>query len=45
MQLTNILRDVREDHGNGRVYLPAEDLVRFGCDDARRTAPMTASRP
>ncbi|HEY4280546.1 MAG TPA: presqualene diphosphate synthase HpnD [Conexibacter sp.] len=30
MQLTNILRDVREDHGNGRVYLPAEDLRRYG---------------
>jgi phytoene synthase len=31
MQLTNILRDVREDYGNGRVYLPAEDLRSFGC--------------
>ncbi|HEX3509503.1 MAG TPA: squalene/phytoene synthase family protein [Solirubrobacteraceae bacterium] len=30
MQLTNILRDVREDAENGRVYLPAEDLRRFG---------------
>jgi 15-cis-phytoene synthase len=29
-QLTNILRDVREDMGLGRVYLPAEDLERFG---------------
>ncbi len=29
-QLTNILRDVREDAENGRVYLPAEDLKRFG---------------
>jgi phytoene synthase len=28
-QLTNILRDVREDAGLGRVYLPAEDLERF----------------
>jgi 15-cis-phytoene synthase len=41
-QLTNILRDVREDASLGRVYLPAEDLVRFGVsvDDlknARRT--------
>ena len=33
MQLTNILRDVREDFQNGRVYLPREDLARFGCDD------------
>ena len=31
MQLTNILRDVREDHARGRVYLPTEDLRRFGC--------------
>ena len=31
LQLTNILRDIREDRGNGRVYLPAEDLHRFGC--------------
>ena len=30
LQLTNILRDVREDAGHGRTYLPAEDLVRFG---------------
>jgi phytoene synthase len=29
-QLTNILRDVREDAERGRVYLPAEDLRRFG---------------
>ncbi len=29
-QLTNILRDIREDLENGRVYLPAEDLGRFG---------------
>lgn len=29
-QLTNILRDVREDAGLGRIYLPAEDLERFG---------------
>ncbi|WP_152645292.1 presqualene diphosphate synthase HpnD [Kitasatospora griseola] len=31
LQLTNILRDLREDALNGRTYLPAEDLVRFGC--------------
>jgi phytoene synthase len=29
MQLTNILRDLREDASNGRVYLPREDLVRY----------------
>jgi phytoene synthase len=30
LQLTNILRDVREDAERGRTYLPAEDLARFG---------------
>lgn len=29
-QLTNILRDVREDAARGRIYLPLEDLARFG---------------
>jgi len=29
-QLTNILRDIREDAERGRIYLPAEDLARFG---------------
>ncbi len=29
-QLTNILRDLREDAQMGRVYLPQEDLARFG---------------
>ena len=32
LQLTNILRDIREDYGNGRVYLPAEDLAKFDID-------------
>jgi phytoene synthase len=30
LQLTNILRDVREDAEMGRVYLPADDLEQFG---------------
>jgi len=30
MQLTNICRDIREDHERGRLYLPAEELARFG---------------
>jgi 15-cis-phytoene synthase len=29
-QLTNILRDVGSDAGQGRIYLPVEDLQRFG---------------
>ncbi|KFG72536.1 presqualene diphosphate synthase HpnD [Streptomyces mutabilis] len=31
LQLTNILRDVREDAEDGRTYLPADDLAKFGC--------------
>ncbi len=31
LQLTNILRDVREDAAGGRTYLPADDLAKFGC--------------
>lgn len=34
MQLTNILRDVGEDLTHGRVYLPAEDMARFGYSEA-----------
>ena len=33
-QLTNILRDIGEDAGRGRVYLPADDLARFGLTPA-----------
>jgi 15-cis-phytoene synthase len=33
-QLTNILRDVKEDADRGRVYLPEEDLRRFGVPPA-----------
>jgi phytoene synthase len=34
MQLTNILRDVGEDWDRGRLYLPREDLDRFGYSEA-----------
>lgn len=32
-QLTNILRDVKSDLERGRLYLPREDLDRFGCTE------------
>lgn len=40
-QLTNILRDVREDAERDRIYLPAEDLCRFGVkpEDLREGPP------
>ena len=33
MQLTNILRDIKEDKDMGRIYLPQKDLVRFGVSE------------
>ena len=33
LQLTNIIRDVRGDAEQGRIYLPQDDLARFGCSD------------
>jgi len=34
LQLTNIIRDVAEDLRSGRVYLPLEDLERFGVSES-----------
>lgn len=41
LQLTNILRDIREDYQNGRVYLPSDDLAKFGLT----LAPGTSDEP
>ena len=41
LQLTNILRDVREDWAAGRVYLPQEELAAFGLSDADISALST----
>jgi phytoene synthase len=51
-QLTNILRDLQEDHRMGRCYLPADELARAGLDvtsllswsDARRCASFMQSQ-
>lgn len=32
MQLTNVLRDLGEDRDRGRIYLPSDELDRFGCN-------------
>ena len=40
-QLTNILRDVQGDYEMGRVYLPLEDLARFGVRDEDLRGPVT----
>ena len=43
LQLTNILRDVASDAERGRLYVPLEDLARFGVAEAELTGG--ASRP
>lgn len=46
-QLTNILRDVKEDAGMGRIYLPEEDLAKFGlsASDVLATPDPARFRP
>ena len=46
-QLTNILRDVKEDAAMARVYLPQEDLEQFGvtAEELGSGAPMEKLRP
>ena len=39
LQLAEHWQDVAEDLGNGRIYLPGEDLDRFGCTEADLAAP------
>ncbi|MGA9121511.1 MAG: presqualene diphosphate synthase HpnD [Bacteroidota bacterium] len=46
LQLTNIIRDVRDDAKKGRIYLPREDLLKFGVAEGdilegRHTAQFT----
>jgi squalene synthase HpnC len=46
LQLTEHWQDVKEDLGRGRIYLPQEDLARFGCtvEDLRAARPSAAFR-
>jgi phytoene synthase len=44
MQLTNILRDVREDLDRGRVYLPQDELARFGVAESQLAAGRVDDR-
>jgi phytoene synthase len=43
-QLTNIIRDVKEDAALGRIYLPQEDLAKFGLSSADLLAKPDAPR-
>ncbi len=44
LQLTNIIRDVREDAIQGRVYVPRDELRRFGVDPSELAAPRPTGR-
>ncbi|MFZ5446003.1 MAG: phytoene/squalene synthase family protein [Myxococcota bacterium] len=44
MQLTNILRDVKEDLERGRVYLPSAELARFGVTESDLAAGRVDER-
>ncbi|MEV0661204.1 squalene synthase HpnC [Actinomadura luteofluorescens] len=44
LQIIEHCQDVGEDHRNGRVYLPADDLRRFGCTEDDLTAAATPTR-
>jgi 15-cis-phytoene synthase len=43
-QLTNIIRDVKEDAAMGRIYLPEEDLAQFGISPAELSAAVDPAR-
>jgi squalene synthase HpnC len=42
LQVAEHLQDVAEDLASGRVYLPQDDLARFGCADADLDAPVAS---
>jgi phytoene synthase len=44
LQLTNIVRDIRADLRRGRLYLPLEDLARFGCAEQDLDRDATTER-
>jgi phytoene synthase len=43
LQITNILRDVKPDYERGHIYLPLEDLARFGCEEAELGAETVST--
>lgn len=44
LQIIEHCQDVGEDHRNGRIYLPQDDLRRFGCVESDFTATVTPTR-
>jgi squalene synthase HpnC len=44
LQIVEHLQDIAEDHARGRVYVPEEDLIRFGCNDEDLAGEDSAAR-
>jgi 15-cis-phytoene synthase len=44
-QLTNFIRDIGEDHARGRIYLPQEDLARFGVSELMLAQAVATGLP
>jgi phytoene/squalene synthetase len=44
LQVVEHLQDIAEDHSRGRVYMPREDLVHFGCDEDDLDAEAPSAR-
>jgi squalene synthase HpnC len=43
LQIVEHLQDIAEDHGRGRVYMPREDLERFGCGEQDLATPQPSA--
>jgi len=43
LQIVEHLQDVGEDYTRGRIYLPREDMARFGCDENALGAESVAA--
>jgi squalene synthase HpnC len=43
LQITEHLQDLSEDYARGRIYLPQEDLARFGCSEDDVAAPRPSA--
>ncbi|RRO18896.1 squalene synthase HpnC [Saccharopolyspora rhizosphaerae] len=43
LQVLEHLQDLAEDHRSGRVYVPAEDLERYGCHESDLAAPRAST--
>ncbi len=44
LQVVEHLQDIAEDHSRGRVYMPREDLDRFGCGEEDLAAPVPSAK-